>query len=163
MENERKESSIDQFMSHYSYNITIYPNESCDKCSFFFLFDNTTRCYAYEQNRLNDKHIVFHPEKNCDCSLFTKDRIHLNEISFYVRALEKGIVPETDYDYLDALNDADEYISAIINDENSGFIDTTDDFEECDDPNTYAHCSDWEDEPDNCYSCADDECPLNKG
>lgn len=42
MENERKESSIDQFMSHYSYNITIYPNESCDKCSFFFLFDNTT-------------------------------------------------------------------------------------------------------------------------
>ena len=31
-----------------------------------------------------------------------------------------------------------------------------------DDPSFYAHCSDWEDEPDNCYNCADDECPLNK-
>lgn len=30
-----------------------------------------------------------------------------------------------------------------------------------DDPNAYAHCSDWEDEPENCYSCADDECPMN--
>jgi len=29
------------------------------------------------------------------------------------------------------------------------------------DPNAYAHCSDWEDEPENCYSCADDECPMN--
>jgi hypothetical protein len=35
--------------------------------------------------------------------------------------------------------------------------------EEWDDPNTYAHCSDWEDEQENCYSCADDECPMNKG
>jgi len=32
-----------------------------------------------------------------------------------------------------------------------------------DDPNTYARCSDWEDEPENCYHCADDDCPMNKG
>ena len=37
------------------------------------------------------------------------------------------------------------------------------DMEDWDDPNTYANCSDWEDEPENCYHCADDECPMNKG
>ena len=52
----------------------------------------------------------------------------------------------------------DEYISAIIDDENDGFIDTTDDFEECDDQTIYAHCSDWEDEPDNKHTVeADDD------
>ena len=30
------------------------------------------------------------------------------------------------------------------------------------DPSTYAHCGDWEDEPENCSFCADDECPLNR-
>lgn len=38
-----------------------------------------------------------------------------------------------------------------------------DDDEEWDDPNTYAHCSDWEDEPRNCSCCADDSCPMNRG
>ncbi len=37
------------------------------------------------------------------------------------------------------------------------------DRDEWDDPSTYAHCSDWEDEPENCSCCADDECPLNRG
>ena len=37
-----------------------------------------------------------------------------------------------------------------------------DESDDWDDPNTYANCSDWEDEPGNCYSCADDECPMNK-
>lgn len=31
-----------------------------------------------------------------------------------------------------------------------------------DDPSTYAHCGDWEDEPENCAFCADDDCPLNR-
>ena len=31
-----------------------------------------------------------------------------------------------------------------------------------DDPSTYAHCSDWEDAPKECYHCADDECPMNR-
>ncbi|MDR0785057.1 MAG: hypothetical protein LBE74_04135 [Treponema sp.] len=44
----------------------------------------------------------------------------------------------------------------------------TDDFylsedeDEWNDPNSYANCSDWEDYPENCYHCADDECPMNK-
>ena len=38
-----------------------------------------------------------------------------------------------------------------------------DDGDDGDGPSTYAHCGDWEDEPENCASCADDECPLNKG
>jgi hypothetical protein len=42
-------------------------------------------------------------------------------------------------------------------------FDTDDNDEEWDDPNTYAHCSDWKDEPENCFSCADDDCPLNQG
>ena len=39
-----------------------------------------------------------------------------------------------------------------------------DEFDEAewDDPSTYAHCSDWEDEPNSCALCADDECPMNK-
>lgn len=32
-----------------------------------------------------------------------------------------------------------------------------------DDSSTYAHCSDWEDAPKECYHCADDECPMNRG
>jgi hypothetical protein len=36
------------------------------------------------------------------------------------------------------------------------------DEEDWDDPNSYANCSDWEDEPENCFNCADDECPMNK-
>ena len=37
-----------------------------------------------------------------------------------------------------------------------------DETEEWDDPNTYARCSDWEDEPEHCDCCADDECLMNK-
>ncbi len=37
-----------------------------------------------------------------------------------------------------------------------------DDEEEYDDPSSNAHCGDWEDEPENCACCADDECPLNR-
>ena len=37
-----------------------------------------------------------------------------------------------------------------------------DEYEDDDDPSTYAHCGDWEDEPENCSFCADDECPLNR-
>jgi hypothetical protein len=36
-----------------------------------------------------------------------------------------------------------------------------DDEEDYDDPGTYAHCSDWEDSPEECYHCGDDDCPLN--
>lgn len=35
--------------------------------------------------------------------------------------------------------------------------------EDWDDPGSYASCGDWEDEPENCFDCADDECPMNKG
>ena len=37
-----------------------------------------------------------------------------------------------------------------------------DEDDEWDDPSTYAHCGDWEDEPENCAFCADDDCPLNR-
>ena len=37
-----------------------------------------------------------------------------------------------------------------------------DENEEFDDPSLYAHCGDWEDKPENCAFCADDECPLNR-
>lgn len=40
--------------------------------------------------------------------------------------------------------------------------DEDDEDEDDDDPSTYAHCGDWEDEPENCSFCADDECPLNR-
>jgi len=43
------------------------------------------------------------------------------------------------------------------------FVHDEDDYEDWDDPGMYACCSDWEDEPENCYHCADDECPMNKG
>ena len=46
--------------------------------------------------------------------------------------------------------------------EDDDFEDEDDGEEDFDDPSTYAHCSDWEDEPDNCACCADDECPMNK-
>jgi len=35
--------------------------------------------------------------------------------------------------------------------------------EDWDDPGTYAHCSDWEDHPEECMTCADDDCPKNTG
>ncbi|MDY5122461.1 MAG: hypothetical protein SPE59_01495 [Treponema sp.] len=40
--------------------------------------------------------------------------------------------------------------------------DCDDEDDDCDDPSTYAHCGDWEDEPENCAFCADDDCPLNR-
>lgn len=51
------------------------------------------------------------------------------------------------------------YYSDVNDDE---YDDDEYDDDEYDDPSTYAHCGDWEDEPENCASCADDECPLNK-
>ena len=40
--------------------------------------------------------------------------------------------------------------------------DCDDEDDDWDDPSTYAHCGDWEDEPENCAFCADDDCPLNR-
>ena len=44
-------------------------------------------------------------------------------------------------------------------DEDDDWDDEDDDW---DDPSTYAQCGDWEDEPENCAFCADDDCPLNR-
>ena len=48
-----------------------------------------------------------------------------------------------------------------IGPEDEDYLDCEED--EMDDPSTYARCSDWEDDPNSCSLCGDDECPLNRG
>ena len=60
---------------------------------------------------------------------------------------------ESEYD------DNDEYSEDYENDDGD---EEDDDDENEDDPSMYAHCGDWEDEPENCAFCADDECPMNR-
>ena len=53
------------------------------------------------------------------------------------------------------------YYSDVQEEENED-DDWDDEDDDWDDPSTYAHCGDWEDEPENCAFCADDDCPLNR-
>ena len=164
MTQKDKKTSLDIFMNSNSYKKAIYAensDEHCKDCSFMFVFNGQTRCYAYEQQSCNSKDIIFHPQEDYNCTLFSEDDVCAYEIEHFIKALKKGVDPHTDDEYCKALKEANDYAELLYNMEKENK--KCNDDNEGDDPNTYAHCYDWEDEPENCMCCADDDCPLNKG
>ena len=120
-------------------------------------------CYAYECQRFKDKN-EFHPRRDFNCELFDDTGALNYIISFYKKALAKRSDPENDPEYQKHLKEEDDFYKSLYDiPKQKPVIRKSDELEEWDDPNTYARCSDWEDEPENCYHCADDECPKNKG
>ena len=162
----KKMNSMESFKKSNDYQKAIYSenaDEFCKNCSCLFIFEDKTRCYAYEQQLCNDKGIIFHPRRDYNCKLFTENDIFSREIEYYVKALKNGIDPKNDAEYCNVLKEANDYSDLLTEEENRNRKSKKSVDDEWDDPNTYAHCSDWEDEPDNCMLCADDDCPLNKG
>lgn len=157
-------TSVERFMKSNAYQKAAYAensNEYCKDCSFMFVFDEQTRCYAYEQQLCKDKDQIFNPQRDYNCTLFSDDYACANEIEYYIKALKKGVNPQNDDEYCKALKKSNDYNDSLYNIEKEN--NKCDDDNEWDDQNTYAHCSDWEDEPKNCICCGDDDCPLNNG
>ena len=160
--NKKKLNSVEQYVYFNNYRKASQsesPDEKCKNCSFLFTFKGKTRCYAYEQQRFKDKN-VFHPRRDFNCVFFDNTGTFDNIISIYRKALAKRSDPENDPDYQKQLKEENESINDIP--KHGVAIRESDELEDWNDPHTYACCSDWEDEPKNCYHCADDECPMNK-
>ena len=158
-----KKNSVENYIHFQNYQRASQsesPDEKCKYCTALFTFRKKTRCYAYEQQRFKDINIVFNPQRDYNCNLFENEHSFDNEIDVYKKALAKGIDPQNDMDYQRVLKEENEKFDMLQNLEKFNFKEKK--LEDWDDPNTYANCSDWEDEPENCYHCADDECPMNK-
>jgi len=69
---------------------------------------------------------------------------------------------ENDSEHNQLLKEENDYYNSLRDSEKGENNVEKYELEDGDDPNTFAHCSDWEDEPEICYHCADEECPLNK-
>lgn len=166
MTNNENKNSVEQFINFQNYQRASHSensDETCKDCTALFTFKGKTRCYAYEQQRFKDKNLEFHPRRDFNCNIFEASHSFDDEIHYYIKALIKGIDPENDADYQKVLKEKNDYYNSLHNLEKTKINVQTDDIEDWDDPNTYANCSDWEDESENCYHCADDECPMNKG
>ena len=140
------------------------PDEKCKDCSALFTFKGKTKCYAYEQQRFKDKN-EFHPRRDFNCTLFDNTGALDYIVSVYKKAHSKRSDPENDPVYQKCLKEENDYYESLNSPKQKAVIrnfEESDDREEWDDPDTYACCGDWEDEPENCYHCADDECPMNK-
>lgn len=94
-----------------------------------------------------------------NCSLYEPTHSFENEIEVMLNALKKGKNPEDNDEYRKVLKEQNEQNNNMRNLRNT---EIKEDFEDWDDPNSYANCSDWEDEPESCFQCADDECPMNR-
>jgi len=165
MAEKKSLNSIDNFIRFQNYQRASQsenPTEKCKDCSFLFVFKGKTRCYVYEQQRFKDK-MEFHPRRDFNCSLFDDTGACAESIFYYQKALANRDDPLNDTEYQKALKEENDYYETIRITEQKFRSRQDLDNDEWDDPNTYARCSDWEDEPENCYCCADDECPMNKG
>ena len=68
----KKMNSMESFKKSNDYQKAIYSenaDEFCKNCSCLFIFEDKTRCYAYEQQLCNDKGIIFHP-RSAELSYF---------------------------------------------------------------------------------------------
>jgi len=79
------------------------PNNKCEDCSNFIALNGKTLCYFYEQQKPKDNS-VFNPGRDFNCTFFEKKPgvCHLS-IEAYKEALAKGIDPQKDPDYQEAL------------------------------------------------------------
>ena len=165
MANNEKRSSVERFISSEDYQKaawSAFPDNKCRDCSFLFTFKNKTRCYCYEQRRCNDKVLEFNPRRDFNCDMFDTTGLCAIEIHYFLQALKKGVHPSDDAEYIKALEEANAHADAMskMKDRQRAL--------ECackkdwDDPNTYANCSAWKEEPGDCTQCADDECPMNR-
>jgi hypothetical protein len=164
MKNTRKRNSVEDYIYNQNYQRASQsenPDKKCKDCTALFTFKNKTRCYAYEQQRFKDMDIEFNPRRDYNCNLFENEHSFENVIDVYRKALTKGIDPNNDIDYQRVLKEENDKFEVLQNLEKNNFKEEY--TEAWDDPNSYAKCSDWEDEPENCYHCADDGCPMNKG
>jgi hypothetical protein len=164
MKNKKKRNSVENYIYSYKYKKASQsenPDEKCKDCKALFTFKKKTRCYAYEQQRYKDMNIEFNPQRDCNCDIFENEHSFNDEIDAYKKALAKGIDPQNDIEYQNVLKEENDNYDRLQNLERNNHKE--DDLEDENDPNLYANCSDWEDEPENCYHCGDDECPMNKG
>jgi hypothetical protein len=163
MENKKKRNSVENYIYSQNYESASQsenPNEKCNDCTAFFIFKDKTRCYVYEQRRFKDMDIEFNPQRDHNCNSFENEYSFANEIDAYRKALAKEIDPQNDREYQKVLKEENDNFDMLQNCGKNSYEE--DDEEEWDDPSTYASCSDWEDEPENCYHCADDECPMSQ-
>ena len=164
MGNKKERNSVENYIYFQQYqraSQSEYPGDKCKDCTALFTFRNKTRCYAYELQRFKNMDIEFNPRRDHNCNLFDNEHSFDNEIDAYRKALVKGNDPQSDVYYQQVLKEENEKFD-MLQDLKKNKI-KEEDIEDWDDPDTYASCSDWEDEPENCYHCADDECPMNKG
>lgn len=168
MNNDETINSVERFIRYQDYQKatgSAYPFTKCKDCAFLFTFKKKTRCYVYEQQKMKDCGIEFHPRRDFNCSMFQNSDDSddcATEIYCYLQALKKGVDPKNDADYIKALDIANAACDSRMELEKREACLECNNREDWDDPNTYANCSDWEDEPENCFHCADDECPMNK-
>jgi len=163
MTNNKPQNSVQRFMRSNNYEDSEqleYPEERCENCSFLFTFKGKTRCYAYEQENFRDDS-EFHPAEDYTCDLFDDSDDYHNSIKAYQKALAKGVNPQMDPEYQEAIKQENDHYDSIHSIEINASI-RHKVSNEWDDPNMYAHCSDWEDEPESCFHCADDDCPMNQ-
>jgi hypothetical protein len=164
MKNTKKRNSVANYIYFQNYQRASQsenPDEKCKNCTALFTFRHKTRCYAYEQQRFKNVNIEFNPRRDYNCNFFENEHSFNNEIDVYKKALAKGIDPQNDIEYQKVLKEENDNFDVLQNFEKNNFKE--EDIEVWDEPDTYANCGDWEDEPENCYHCADDECPMNKG
>jgi len=164
MENNRKRNSVEDFIYSEDYqkaSLSECPDNKCKDCGAFFTFENRTRCYVYEQQRFKDVGIEFNPRQDYNCNYFNKEWLFDNIIAVYKKALAKGIDPNNDIDYQSALEEDNKNFEILQKLEKETCAE--EDEEDWNDPSLYANCSDWEVEPENCYHCSEDECPMNRG
>ena len=118
MAGKEKMTSVENFMNSNGYKKAIYAENSddyCKNCSLMFVFDGQTRCYAYEQQRCKDKDLIFHPQGDFNCVLFSDDGICGKEIEYYIKALKKGVDPQNDDEYCKALKESNDYYDSLDN------------------------------------------------
>ena len=102
MENKKKRNSVEDYIYVHKYQRASQsenPGEKCKDCTALFTFRNKSWCYAYEQQKIKDKEIEFHPRRDHNCNLFENEHSFDNEIVAYRKALAKGIDPQNDIDY----------------------------------------------------------------
>ena len=153
--------SFSRFQHYMKASQSETPDDKCKNCTFLFTHKGKTMCYAYEQQLIGDK-LEFNPRRDFNCDLFDDTGEIGHVVEAYKRALAKRPDPENDPDYKKCLEEDNKYCDSLRSFENNFSTRKSDDREEWDDPGSYACCSDWEDEPESCYHCADDECPMNR-
>jgi hypothetical protein len=156
-------NTVEQYMRDEDYGLASeseHPENACRDCSALFMVNGATRCYAYEQQRFKDADAVFTPAPDCNCNLFDDTGMLTVCAAAYKKALDAGADPETDPEYQRVLKEENErYKSRFA-------ASLYDEEEEAWDADYWtrqmARCYDWQDEPESCYACSDDDCPLNK-